>query len=719
MKRLCTPLCVLTVLAMIATSADAESGATGAELSRTLTAENKELGIEAKPIGLVDDMTYLRRTSVDLIGRIPTHEEVEQYLAWSPTDRRSQLIDRLMADSRFVDRWTTFFADMLRLRSNAPGGAAALAFVHKAIEEDIPYDEMARRFISANGKAGAVPEVAYVLGDNADPMALAGVTAQVFMGIRISCAQCHDHPFDKWTQEDFYGFAAFFGKTRRYENDFTNTIYTSEVKMSSVLWPPEGEVPASERKPALPKFLVDLIESKSNSEYIARLERQRKAEQDLIEAALAEKAKTADLDSLLGDAAERALEGALRGKKDAVSDEARREREAIDLTASYYNSSELRTELAGLIANPRNRYFASCFVNRVWADLVGRGIVNPIDDFSDGNKPSHPQTLDFLANEFIASGFQIKPIIKMIVTSEPYMRGQAVGFDALQTEELQSAFLAAPPRRMLSEVLYDSIVTAGHLFEYKYPQGANMRTISNRIRVAIPKEGEEDVVVPQALVANAGAAMKPSMKAQMASLPGYSLEAGIELDFDAVLKKAVNEARGETVEVEAMKVKSAEEIEAERMQMEGTTRRRYTYIYRTVERTFDDNPIFSSSFRMASPANPEHFVRIFGQTDRAELGVPRDHAPSMRQGLMMLNGKMTHEASRVGSFEPMHQLLVGKNADLNEAVKLAYVEVLTRQPDADEIAMAAAIVSDGDTLLDGMADLRWVLLNSNEFRYLP
>ena len=143
----------------------------------------------------------------------------------------------------------------------------------------MPYDELARRFISANGKAGAVPEVAYVLGDDADPMALAGVTSQVFMGIRISCAQCHDHPFDKWTREDFYGFAAFFGKTRRYENQFTNTVYTQEMKTSSVLWPPEGDAEESARKPVLPKFLVDLIDSKARPDFIARLESTRKSEQ--------------------------------------------------------------------------------------------------------------------------------------------------------------------------------------------------------------------------------------------------------------------------------------------------------------------------------------------------------------------------------------------------------------------------------------------------------
>jgi hypothetical protein len=199
---------------------------------------------------------------------------------------------------------------------------------------------------------------------------------------------------------------------------------------------------------------------------------------------------------------------------------------------------------------------------------------------------------------------------------------------------------------------------------------------------------------------------------------GYNLESGIEIDFDNILKQAKEKAN-EAVVVEKMEVKSAEQLEAERMQMEGGNRRRFRYVYKTVERTYDDNPVFGSAFRMASPAAPQHFVRIFGQTDRTQVGVPRDHSPSMRQALMMLNGKMTHEASRVGPFEPMHKLLVGKNADMTAAVHTAYLEILTREPADEEVALAKSIVDDGGTALEGMADLRWVLLNSNEFRYLP
>ena len=702
--------------AFLALVVDASAEPTAKDLNKALSFENKELGIDAQPQAIVGDLTYLRRVSVDLIGRIPTREEIDQYLALPAGVRREKTVDKLMADPRFVDRWTTFYADLLRLRYNSPGGSAALAFVHQAVSEDMPYDEMARRFISANGKAGAVPEVAYVLGDNADPMALAGVTSQVFMGIRISCAQCHDHPFDKWTREDFYGFAAYFGKTRRYENDFTNTIYTQEVTQSMVLWPPEGEVEAADRKPMNPKFLIGLVNASTTPEYIARLKELRKPKPAAAKDPLAE--ATASVDNLLNEVDDLVNKTAKGKGKDEfdVAGEVKAERESIDLKAEFYNSSELRAELARLIANPRNRYFSRSYVNRIWKDLIGRGIVEPVDDFSDSNAPSHPQLLDFLANEFVAEGFRLKPLVRMIVLSEPYQRAQALGVDSLEREELESAFLAVPARRVLSEVLYDSIVVAGHLFEYKHPQGANTKTVSERIRVAVPREGEE-AVTPQALAGAGGTRMR-RMQPQMASTGGYNLEKGIELDFGAVLKNAKEKAN-EAVVVEKMAVKSAEELEAERMQMPAGTGRRMRYIYKTVERTFDDNPIFGSSFRMASPAAPEHFIRVFGQTDRNELGTPRDHAPSMRQALMMLNGRMTHEASRVGPFEPMHKLLVGEKADLNRAVQLAYLEILTRKPDSEELDAAKLIVKDADSLLDGMADLRWVLLNSNEFRYLP
>jgi hypothetical protein len=169
-----------------------------------------------------------------------------------------------------------------------------------------------------------------------------------------------------------------------------------------------------------------------------------------------------------------------------------------------------------------------------------------------------------------------------------------------------------------------------------------------------------------------------------------------------------------------MAVMSKEEIEAMRMQEEMQQQRRYVeYIDRFVRREIDDNPQFNSTYRMASPAIPEHFVRVFGQTDRSELGIMRDQSPTMRQALMIMNGRLTNEAARVGEFEPIFELIAGKKPQLDQAIQLAYREILTREPSGEEIADARSIIGEGENPLEGMADLRWLLLNCNEFRFLP
>ncbi|MBT6846579.1 MAG: DUF1553 domain-containing protein, partial [Planctomycetaceae bacterium] len=114
-----------------------------------------------------------------------------------------------------------------------------------------------------------------------------------------------------------------------------------------------------------------------------------------------------------------------------------------------------------------------------------------------------------------------------------------------------------------------------------------------------------------------------------------------------------------------------------------------------------------------------HFVRVFGQPSRADLGEKRDDTPTMRQSLMMLNGRLTHEASRVGDLEPVHTLLVGAKPQLVKAITLAYHEIYTRNPTAAEIQAGQQIITEAANVKAGFADLRWIMLNSNEFRFIP
>lgn len=692
----------LLLCSLCLASAASATAAEPTPLDRLLAEENEGRQVQVAPP--VDDLTFLRRVTLDLIGRIPTAEEIKEYLAWPAGERREKLIDKLLADERFADRWTVFFGDMLRIRSNAEGGAQFMAFVHKALEIGMSYDEMSRRLISANGKPGRTPEVGFILGDNADPMALAGTTAQVFMGVRIACAQCHDHPFDVWTREQFYGFAAYFGKTRRIESQLTQSVYTTEGDQTTILWPPEDEAKGSERTAMKPAFPFQTVAMTDTPDYIARLEKLRVAQEQAQE-----EPTGPNIDDLLASTDAKVNKASGPADPLDVVGEATKERSKIDILGDLYKVSQLRSELAAYITSPRNRYFAKALVNRLWADLFGRGFVDPVDDFSEENQPSHPRTLDYLADEFVAGGFDFRNLVKMVVSSEAYQRGRLTGDDTVR-EAAEDAFTSFRMRRMLAETLFDSIAQAGHLLEYKYPAGANKKVVRQLTRVAVPREGAE----LDSLTTGDNTASKEMPKPMIIG-GAYDLESAIEVDFDKLLMK-----EDETPDLAAMQAMSKEELEAMQMMRDRENNNpTMRYVERYVDFEVDDNPLFSSSLRMASPADPAHFVRIFGQPARQELGDARNDNASMRQALMMLNGKLTHEASRVGDFEPVFPLIAGPKANVDAAVGLVYREILTREPSTEEVAEAKEIISAGETPRDGLADLRWVLFNCHEFRFVP
>lgn len=693
------------------------SSTSGGELDRVISRDNEALTANRpfQPMPVVDDFVFLRRIYVDLIGRIPTDAEVQEFATWPVEGRREQLIDLLLKDERFADRWTIFFADMLRLRSQATGGAALIAYVHHAVQTGMPYDEMSRRLISSNGKAGRVPEVGFILGDDADPLAMASVTSQVFLGVHIGCAQCHDHPFDTWTRRDFYDLAAFYGKTRRYESQLTKVVYATEMEQTTILWPPDGVGPAEERKPIAAKFPFPMDESSETPEYIQRLMATRAAKLAAIPKPDDKGPSVDDLLESVSDKVAQATTGQLAAEL-ALAD-SKRDIRQIDVQKGLYKTSELREQLAVSVTDPRNKYFSRVLVNRVWKTLVGRGFIEPVDDFRDDNKPVMPASLDYLAEEFVASDYDLRTLVRLVVTSDAYQRGHAPSnSDEVTRVELETHLLATPVRRMIAESLYDSVVTAGHLFEPKHSPGKNERTIHEYVRVPKgTKPGE--AVQPNNFAPLKGPAMAAMASGEaMAGGGEYAFEEAIELDFTSLLKE---QGEDDEVALDAMQAMSKEEIEAQRMVQQRMMRNSTEYEDQQVTRIVDDNPVYNSSLRMQSPAPEGHFLRVFGQPNRTDLGDLRDDSASMRQALMMLNGRLSHEAARVGDLEPMYALLQGSKANLDEAIRLAYREIMTRNPTAEELADAKAVIAEQATVLDGMADLRWVLINCNEFRFLP
>ena len=686
------------------------------EIDRIIRHENQKRAPQVAES--IDDLAFLRRASLDLVGRIPSLEEIREFEAASPADRREELLARLLDDPRFADRWTVFFSDMLRVRSNASGGRELQAWIHGQVAENRPYDQMAYELIAASGRTGSNPAVGFVLNDDTDPMELAAAVSQIFLGVRLQCAQCHDHPFDDWNQREFYEMASFFGKTVRRESNFTRSVYTTETDQNRVMWPPERENPPS-RDEVKPLFPFELARFDSTPHYIARLEKARAG--NALETAEAEAA--VDLDALIDlDAGPK--KGGLEDLD--VLGEARKASEDLKVHQDLYRPSELRAELAGKVTDPRNAYFARAFVNRVWAELNGRGFLEPVDNFTAFQDISHPQALEYLSQEFIASGYDLRALITMIMMTDTYRRGflgDDATHDAKRNAEL--AFSASPARRMLAEALYDSVVIAGHLSRPKWRSGENVRLVARQIRIPIVDDGaEEPPTTPEPEAEDPAAEEAPQMammnRSAMASAgAGYDLENSIEIDF----KKVLSDAAAEASEIEKMRQAADQKLEEERMRrmaaMQNERRRPVRYQLKTIEEEVDDNPQFNSSMRMASPAAPDHFLRVFGQPSREGLGEFRDHSPSLRQQLMMLNGKATHEAARVGTLEPLYGLLAGEEPKIDQAIQLAYLECLTRHPSEEELSDARILLSESESPLDGMADLRWALLNSHEFRFLP
>ncbi len=702
-------------LAALATPADAAAPpppdpvAVGKTLDKLIADENG--GAKTKEAGVVNDLAFLRRAAVDLTGRIPTDAEIAKYLAWPADQRRAKAVDEYMARDQFADRWAVFFGDLLRVRSQADGGAALQAFVHEAVRANVPYDVLARRLIGAAGRANTQPETGFLLNDDADPFALTAVVSQVFMGVRISCAQCHNHPFDTWTREEFYDMAAFLGRTRRVEHRVKMQvlgIFLNEAAETMIMWPPEDKAKGQKRAAVKPSFPFKLDEGDGPNKHLARFKALRDWQ-------AAEAKRVAEAKAKAGTGVDDLLDGVKTdpGKKDEIDviAEAKADVRKIDLEGDLYKASQLRRTLAEHVTDPKNRFFSRAIVNRVWAELVGRGFVNPVDDFRNDNPPSHPKALDYLADEFVASGYDFRFLVRAVTASGVYQKAHLMGTvpapDRLAAEK---AFTATPPRRMVGESIFDSIVLAGHLFNPKHRPGDNQTTVITYVQV--PVAVKDDPKNPDKKPKGGNPAMMAGGKMTGA---GYDLERGIEVDFKDALKKR------DGLDIDKMQAKSAEELEAEMMMKNGTMMagKRVRYVTKEVPKLIDDNPRFSSSMRMAAPAPPGHFVRVFGQTDRSTLDERRDHSPSMRQALMMLNGKLTNEAARVGPLEPMHALLVGDKANVDAAIKLAYREALTREPSSEELADAHAILKDAKTPLDGMADLRWALFNSNEFRFIP
>lgn len=341
--------------------------------------DEKLRNLRITPSEICNDETYLRRLFIDLTGTLPTSQQVTEFIADKDAQKREKKVDELLARSEFVDMWALKWSELLQIRTpdnNQGGGYKATltyyTWLRDQLGKNVPINEIARQLISATGSCMEVPPANYYIFEQ-DPLKLAEDTAQAFFGIRIQCAQCHNHPFDRWTMDDYRGFVAFFTQIGRKqgEDPRERIIYNSGGG--------ESTHPVGNRV-IPPKFLG-------------------------------------------GDAPE------TKGK----------DRRAI---------------LADWIAAPENPYFPRHFANIIWAQYMGRGIVEPVDDVRISNPASNPELLDALAQKVVEYKYDLRRIVRDICTSRSYqLTTRPNESNALDDRN----FAKATIRRMRAEVMLDCI----------------------------------------------------------------------------------------------------------------------------------------------------------------------------------------------------------------------------------------------------------------------
>ena len=310
------------------------------------------LPLRLRPSELSGDSVFLRRVFLDTCGIVPTVEESRAFLADAAPDKRAKLIEALLARPEFASYWAQKWADLLRNEEKTLDRKGVQVFhrwIKSWIAEDKPLNEFAREILSARGSTYATAPANFYRAIR-DPYQRAESVAQVFLGLRVNCAKCHNHPFDRWTQDDYHRFAALFARIdyRILDNKKTDDLDKHEfIGEQIVLASMRGELSHPRGGNAEPKFLG---------------------------------AATPDLG----------------GRADRLG------------------------ALADWVAAPGNPFFARAQANRIWAHLLGRGIVEPIDDFKIANPATNPALLDHLTKVFVDGGYRLRPLVKHVLNSRIY-----------------------------------------------------------------------------------------------------------------------------------------------------------------------------------------------------------------------------------------------------------------------------------------------------------
>lgn len=624
-------------------------------------------GETALPI--VDDATFVRRAYLEVVGRIPTLRETEAFLQDQATDKRHALVDRLLDSPGHTSHVANFWFDLLRVKSRLRqiSGEPFAHWIRAAVQQDLPYDQFVRAMLTADGAAHERGKGAtgYLLRDANMPHDAMANTLRLFLGTRLECAQCHNHPFDSWTQQDFYGMAAYFGGLRYRSNESPQQLAGLRQALANA-----DERTRQQARQLVQRLGTGIAGSGSGQE---RLPADYKYDDAKPRSVVFARPLFGAGTKLAG----KPTPPATRRPGDRLRERAGRPVEP---------EAGSRQALADWLCSPQNPRFTKVITNRWWARLFGRGLIEPVDDLKDESLPMHPELQQYLERLLVELKFDLRQFERVLLHTKLFQRATPTR-DPLPDQPWR--FAGPLLRRMSAEQLWDSLLTLvfDDLDQRLRDPGARAEEFYQRYEEVAGKPADELVAMlqnPRALLGN-----RPRPENQPRPATTAEGRALLQQLQQARRRNDLQRIGALIAELRQLGVPVPGEV---------PPRGREGDLLRASD--------------LQQPAAPGHLLRQFGQSDREAVDGATT-AANVPQVLTLLNGFLDQRVLQGAS--ALRRDLEQTN-DQQQQIRVAFLTTLNRDPTAGELAQwRSAIAQDGP---DALRDLVWVLCNSNEFRFV-
>lgn len=595
--------------------------AAAARLDQTIDAALK--ANSTTPNAATPDAVFLRRIYLDTIGRIPTAEEAQTFLADASPNKRSTLINHLLNSPGYTMHMFNWLADMLRVKDDYGKGAKGFLYedwLKEQIAMNAPWDRMVHDMLVADGKLNQNGAAGFLLRDAQMPLDGVSNMLTTFLGANVSCAQCHDHPFADWSQHDFYSLAAYFGSTDGFHEKVfrqTRQLLKSD-ELANVNRALANQILASN-----PYNLVDLTKNKLR---------------------FPEDYKYKD-----------ATPGELTKPSFIRWSDTKADNPAY-LLAENASSQHPRNQFANWMVHPENPRFATAIANRLWKKAFGIAVQEPVTDIDDPREASNPELLAHITKYMKQAKFNLREFQRIIFHTAAYQR------IASNVPEEPKKYLFPGPviRRMSAEQAWDSIV-------------------------CLTTGSEADQIL----------------------LRRGDLLQKTHLDDDEITPEAVKELIAE-IKKDLSTMKQGGKKNGNNKQLANNGRR--TAFYEGGTPLQSNGLMLARASETPQPAPENHFLRLFGQSDRM-IADSNTVDGSVPQLLQLMNGPVQELITK-------NSLAIETAAKANtteEKISSLYLSFFGREPRQTEMSYFTSAMNDGLTT----TDISWVLLNSREFLFLP